>query len=68
MDLFDIQDGFDTLTEGLARVVCPCMVIGVKTDILFPVWQQRNLAENLQEAGEFVFSFKHGCVNNTFLI
>ncbi|XP_014767701.1 uncharacterized protein LOC106867363 [Octopus bimaculoides] len=51
MDLFDIQDGFDTLTEGLARVACPCMVIGVKTDILFPVWQQRNLAESLQEAG-----------------
>ena len=52
MDLFDMQEGFNSLTEGLSRVVCPCMVIGVQTDILFPVWQQRDLAEGLQNAGK----------------
>lgn len=51
MDLFDMQEGFSSLTEGLSRIVCPCMVIGVQTDILFPVRQQRYLAESLQNAG-----------------
>ncbi|XP_077986854.1 uncharacterized protein LOC144441179 [Glandiceps talaboti] len=51
MDMFDIGEGFDSLTDGLSRIVCPVMVLGVQTDILFPVWQQRELSELLQKAG-----------------
>ncbi|XP_061169662.1 uncharacterized protein LOC133179004 isoform X1 [Saccostrea echinata] len=51
MDLFDMGEGYGSLKEGLSRVKCPVMVIGVQTDILFPIWQQRTLAQLLQESG-----------------
>lgn len=51
MDMFDIGEGYDSLEEGLSRVKCPVMVIGVQTDVLFPIWQQRELAAILQQAG-----------------
>ncbi|XP_022327170.2 uncharacterized protein LOC111126670 isoform X2 [Crassostrea virginica] len=51
MDLFDMGEGYDSLQDGLSRVKCPVMVIGVQTDILFPIWQQRTLAELLQKSG-----------------
>jgi homoserine O-acetyltransferase len=51
MDIFDVSEGFNSLEEGLSRVTCPVMVIGVQTDILFPISQQRELASALQTAG-----------------
>ncbi|XP_022094913.1 probable serine-O-acetyltransferase [Acanthaster planci] len=51
MDFFDIGEGFPSLLEGLARVKCPVMVMGAKSDILMPVTQQRQLANLLQESG-----------------
>lgn len=51
MDIFDMTEGYNSLEEGLARVKCPVMVIGVKTDILFPISQQRELASVLQSSG-----------------
>ncbi|KAK0046730.1 serine O-succinyltransferase [Biomphalaria pfeifferi] len=51
MDMFDIAEGYNSLEEGLSRVKCPVMVIGVQTDVLFPIWQQRELASLLQRAG-----------------
>ena len=49
MDLFDLlEEGED----GRARQVrCPTLVIGVTTDVLFPVWQQRELADHLTKSG-----------------
>ena len=71
-------DGFDSVTQGLARVKCPTLVgclkcslcidfviigftdrlqcifsqvLGVTTDILFPIQQQRDLVEMLKESG-----------------
>jgi homoserine O-acetyltransferase len=46
MDLFDLLEdkGTGPLVE---RILCPALVIGVTTDVLFPVWQQRELAEAL---------------------
>ena len=52
MDLFDAAEGFTSLEDGLARITCPAMVLGVQTDILFPIWQQRELASMLQKAGQ----------------
>ena len=45
-------DGFPSLEEGVARVQCPVLVLGVTSDILFPVQQQREMAEMLQKIGE----------------
>lgn len=57
MDLFDMGEGYSSLQEGLSRVKCPIMVIGVQTDILFPIWQQRTLAELLQKSGNLGVTF-----------
>lgn len=51
MDLFDMAEGFEDLEDGLSRIKCPTMVVGVQTDILFPIWQQRELAQALQDSG-----------------
>lgn len=44
-------EGYSSLQDGLSQVKCPVMVIGVQTDILFPIWQQRTLADLLQKSG-----------------
>jgi homoserine O-acetyltransferase len=59
MDLFDLteegEDGHEgavgTAPARLSDVRCPSLVIGVRSDILFPVWQQRELARGLEAAG-----------------
>ena len=52
MDLYDIGEHYGSMDAALNRVSCPVMVIGVQSDILFPVRQQRQLAETLQHAGK----------------
>ncbi len=52
MDLFDITAA-DTSSQGapcaqISDIKAPALVIGVKSDILFPVWQQRELAGLLE--------------------
>ena len=58
-DWFDMAEyGQGSVLEGLKRIsVEKAMVIGVSTDILFPLQQQEQIAEGLQAAGaevEFV--------------
>ncbi|MDA1075312.1 MAG: homoserine O-acetyltransferase [Proteobacteria bacterium] len=49
MDLFDVADHGGTLEKGMSRVkVERALIIGVETDILFPVRQQKELAELLK--------------------
>lgn len=50
MDLFDLGEGFGSLLEGVARIQCPTLVLGVQSDVLFPVTQQRELENLLKEA------------------
>ncbi|XP_013380712.1 serine O-succinyltransferase [Lingula anatina] len=58
MDLFDVGEDYGgNVQTALSRIECPVMVIGVKTDILFPIWQQRELACNLKEAGNNAVTF-----------
>ena len=52
MDMFDMGDGFGSLEEGVARVQCPVLVLGVTSDVLFPVEQQREMADMLKSTGE----------------
>ena len=50
MDLFDIADHGGSIAEGLKRVrVRRAMVIGVESDFLFPLHQQRELAAGLRQ-------------------
>lgn len=55
MDLFDVADHGGTVNAGLAKVLAmKSLIIGVPTDILFPVEQQRELAEGLGKSGREV--------------
>tara|TARA_B100002003_G_scaffold251772_1_gene297411 strand:+ start:25918 stop:27057 length:1140 start_codon:yes stop_codon:yes gene_type:complete len=55
MDLFDAAEHGGSLEAGLARVcVDRAMLIGVESDILFPIHQQRELAEGLDVDGRQV--------------
>lgn len=50
MDLFDLLES-DGDIAAIDRIRCPVLVIGVTTDMLFPVWQQRELTEALEKRG-----------------
>ena len=58
MDLFDMSDGYSSLLEGVSRVKCPVMIIGIQTDILIPCWQQKEIADLLKESGNYM----HRCI------
>lgn len=51
MDAFDMADGHLSLAAGVAQVQCPALVIGVQSDILFPVEQQRQIVDLLRDSG-----------------
>eukprot|EP00931_Biecheleriopsis_adriatica_P088084 TRINITY_DN62471_c0_g1_i1.p1 TRINITY_DN62471_c0_g1~~TRINITY_DN62471_c0_g1_i1.p1 ORF type:complete len:532 (-),score=129.24 TRINITY_DN62471_c0_g1_i1:35-1561(-) len=55
MDGFSIEqpdkDGKPSLVEGLKDAMMPALVIGVQHDVLFPVWQQKEIADSLRQAG-----------------
>lgn len=52
MDLFDIADYGGSVASGVARAqLGEALVIGVASDILFPLWQQRELADALAATG-----------------
>lgn len=51
MDDFDLGDRCPSYEDGVARIVCPCLLIGVTTDLLFPIGQQEEVARILREWG-----------------
>lgn len=70
MDLFDLSEGFVSLNEGLARIKCPSLIVGVQSDILFPVHQQRELAQGLRAASPHVTYYELDSLygHDTFLL
>jgi len=56
MDLFDLADhGEGSLAEALKRFkINSALIIGVETDLLFPIEQQQELADGLEGAGREV--------------
>ncbi len=51
-DLFDVSEHGSSVEAGLSQVqVERAMIIGVTTDFLFPIYQQRELAEGLKHRG-----------------
>ena len=53
MDLFDLTDTARG-QPAIERITCPTLVIGASSDLLFPVWQQRELAGALRKQGAAV--------------
>jgi len=54
-DLFDVAEHGASVAAGLAKVrVKRALIIGVTTDFLFPIYQQRELAEGLAAPGREV--------------
>lgn len=51
MDLHDVGRGRGNLAAALARASMPSLTIGVTTDMLYPIYQQRQLAEILASEG-----------------
>ena len=50
MDLFDLADHGGSLKEGFRRCGAErALIIGVETDILFPVYQQKEIADGLTD-------------------
>ena len=55
MDWFDVADHGGSVNAGLAKIcVKKALIIGVTTDILFPLEQQKEIAEGLIKAGRNV--------------
>ena len=54
---FESQFAIDFI-EGLSRVQMPTLFLGAKRDILRPVWQQKELAKCLREAGKSSVTFE----------
>jgi len=52
MDLYDLND-----FASLSNVKVPTVVMGAKTDILFPIQQQRKMAQKLKETGNNSVTF-----------
>ncbi|KAJ1974336.1 homoserine O-acetyltransferase [Dimargaris verticillata] len=49
-----IEDGYTEeqhLVHGLSSIQIPTLVLGVKSDILFPVWQQQEIARAIRKSG-----------------
>jgi len=71
MDWFDIAEHGGSVNAGMAKIkVNKALVIGVTTDILFPLRQQREIAESLETTGTEVEYVEIDSVNghDAFLI
>jgi len=70
-DLFDIAEHGGSVPAGLARIVVDkALVIGVASDILFPIHQQRELADGIAAAGNDVKFVQLDSINghDSFLV
>jgi homoserine O-acetyltransferase len=70
-DLFDVADHGASVAAGLAKVRARrVMIVGVTTDFLFPIYQQRELAELLTKAGRELEFVELDCIqgHDSFLV
>jgi homoserine O-acetyltransferase len=66
MDLHDVGRGRGGLPAAMARVTMPALVMGISSDILYPTYQQRQIADMLPIAEYFEIESPHG--HDAFLI
>ena len=57
MDLFDIQDYFPNKNAYEQVKQIPSLVMGANTDQLFPIHQQREMADKLKKSGSFQYKY-----------
>jgi len=70
-DLFDLAEHGGSLKSGFKRLQLErALVIGVETDILFPIQQQRDLAEGLGEVCDDTTLIQLDCIrgHDSFLV
>ena len=70
-DLFDLAEHGGSVAAGISRLSLErAMVIGVTTDLLFPIRQQRELAEGLRAAVADVEFVELDCIkgHDSFLV
>lgn len=51
MDLQNVGRGYSNLAEGVSRISCGSLIIGVKQDLLIPIQEQRMIVNILQSYG-----------------
>jgi homoserine O-acetyltransferase len=51
LDFFDISNGYKSYEAALACIAARVLVVGVSSDILYPLHQQQELAESMRRAG-----------------
>jgi len=75
MDLFTMEDrgvdGQPDLAKGMTPIQMPSLIMGVQSDILFPSWQQKQIADILREVGnQYVVYYELDALygHDTFLI
>ncbi|MCP4186376.1 MAG: homoserine O-acetyltransferase [Gammaproteobacteria bacterium] len=71
MDWFDISEHGGSIDAGMSKIkVKKAQVIGVTTDILFPLWQQKEIADSLQRTDTEVDYIEIDSVNghDAFLV
>jgi homoserine O-acetyltransferase len=51
MDLHDVGRGRNGLEEAMARICVPTMVLGITSDLLYPLYQQRQIHQLLARQG-----------------
>jgi homoserine O-acetyltransferase len=51
MDLHDLGRGRGGMDEAIRRVVAPTLTMGITSDVLYPTYQQRAVADALEAAG-----------------
>lgn len=67
----DMEKEMHDIVGALKNVKMPALILGAQSDILFPVWQQKEIADCLTSAGNTSVSYyelaaKYG--HDTFLI
>jgi homoserine O-acetyltransferase len=63
LDLHDLGAGYISYEAALARIKCSVLVVGVSSDILYPVHQQEELVVKMLGAGVKV---EYKCINSPF--
>ena len=66
MDDYDLSEGRGRLTDVLARIVMPTLVMGIDSDVLYPESEVRALADALPNASYARLTSPHG--HDAFLI
>jgi len=51
LDLFDISTGYESFESALACIKARVLIVGVSSDILYPLHQQKELAETMRRVG-----------------